>query len=398
MFDERTRISEIELQPIRSKGELVVDDWWEIGETEPEPFWRRHWLALVTIGLPVALAIVYLAFIASNQYVSEARFIVRTSALGDSANIASFMQDQKITRATDETIAVSEYMTSRDALAELEENDQLREILARKGADPFNRFPNFYTRNNREGLYRHFLNFVDVHVESDSGIATLKVRAFTPEDAQRVARAMLADAEKFVNRLNTRVYRDTLALANRAVDEERQKFADVEERLTAYRNEQKVIDPNREAAAALGRLGTLMASLSQAESALSREVAETPRSPQIASMSASVQSLRDEIAKLRDQISGSGASLAGKFSEFDKLVLDRELASRGLEAAMGQWVKARENLEQQQYYLQTVVQPNAPDQETYPRRVLDVLLVFGISFCVYWIAGALLTNIKEHQT
>jgi len=397
MFDETAQISEIELQPIRSKGELVVDDWWEVRETEPEPFWRRHWLFLSTVCLPVASAIVYFCLIASNQYVSEARFLVRTSSLGDTANLASFMQNQKISRATDETIAVTEFITSRDALANLVQNSQLLDILSRKGADVFNRFPNFYSRNNTEGLFRHFKSFVDVHVESDSGIATLKVNAFTPEDAQRLARALLTDAEQFVNRLNTRVYRDTLALANRAVDEERAKFAGIEERLTRYRDEKRVIDPNREATVALAQLGKMMATLSQAESALSREIAETPRSPQIASMTANVKSLREEIAKEREQISGSSASLAGKFADYDQLELDRALAASGLQTAVSQLAKARQDLEAQQYYLQTVVEPNTPDQAYYPRRVLGIALVSGMSLCIYWIVGALLRNIKEHQ-
>ncbi len=397
MFDDPTRISEIELRPILSKGELVVDDWWKGSQPKREASWRRHWLVIVTLCIPVALAIVYFGFVASGQYVSEARFFVRTSALGDTANLASFMQNQKITRASDETIAVSEYITSRDALRALVENDRLLAILSSPAADLFNRFPNFYSRDNTEALYNHFRGFVDVHVEGDSGIATLRARAFRPEDAQHLTQALLKDAEAFVNRLNTRVYEDTLKLANRSVDEERVKFAEIEERLTRYRNAQKVIDPNKEAVAALGALGTLMANLSRAESALSQEIALAPRSPKIPGLSTNVASLRDEVAKQRALISGPDFSLAEKFSEFDQLMLDRELAARGLEAAQIQLSRARQDLEQQQYYLQTIVEPNLPDQALYPRRLFYIAFVFAISFCVYWILRALLTNVREHQ-
>jgi capsular polysaccharide transport system permease protein len=398
MYKQTTHVAEIELRPLRSKGELVVDDWWEVPEPKQDPFWRRHWLAFLTMGLPMTLAILYFFVIASNQYVSEVRFIVRTSANGGSANLASFMQDQKMSRATDETSAVSEYLTSRDALENLVRNNQLLEILSRKGADIFNRFPNFYSRDTRESLYRHFLDFVDVRVESDSGIATLRVRAFTPEDSQSLAQALIKDAEAFVNRLNTRVYQDTLALANRNVAEERAKFADIEDKLEQFRNAQQIIDPNREAAAALARVGVLMAGLSKAESGLQQEIAQTPKSPQIATMSANVQSLRDEIARQREQISGSDASLAGKFSEFDQVSLDRELAARSLEGALTQLTKARQDMAQQQYYLQTIVLPNLPDQAAYPRRVLGIATVLVISFCIFWTLNALLKNVQEHQT
>ena len=85
-----------------------------------------------------------------------------------------------------------------------------------------NRFPNFYSRDNLEELYEHFLGFVDVRVDSQSGIAMLRVRAFRPEDAQTLATAMLNDAESLVNHMNTRVFEDTMRLASAAVEEERE--------------------------------------------------------------------------------------------------------------------------------------------------------------------------------
>ena len=65
-------------------------------------------------GVPVVLAILYFGFIASGQFVSEARFVVRTSSHNDVGNLASLMQNQKISRASDETFAVADYLKSRD--------------------------------------------------------------------------------------------------------------------------------------------------------------------------------------------------------------------------------------------------------------------------------------------
>ena len=96
-------------------------------------------LQALTTQAVIAIAILYFGFIASDQFVSETRFMVRTASNGDSANLASFMQDQKITRATDETIAVSEFMTSRDALNAPAEQAEMSigdaENAARAGAE-----------------------------------------------------------------------------------------------------------------------------------------------------------------------------------------------------------------------------------------------------------------------
>ena len=135
----------------------------------------------------------------------------------------------------------------------------------------------------------------------------------------------------------------------------------------------------------------------QSESALSQEIAQAPLSPQIESLSASVTSMREEIAKQRAKISGTETSLVSKLSDFDQLMLDRELASRSLQAAVSRYASARQDLLQQQYYLQPVVEPNLPDLALYPRRLLNILFTLGISLCAFWIARAVLQNIMEHE-
>jgi capsular polysaccharide transport system permease protein len=397
ILDSFSRIREIKLEPLLSKGELILDKWWERPQARQASLWERHWLFLLTVCLPVMLAIVYFGFIASGQFISEARFVVRTSSHNDVGNIASLMQDQKISRATDETFAVSEYLKSRDIMNSLVAKKDLRMILSRPEADFAARFPNFYSRDNLEQLYQHFLSIVDVHIDAQSGIAMLRVRAFRPEDAQTLASAMLNDAESLVNHMNTRVFEDTMRLANAAVEEERGKFLEVETRLTQYRNSQNVVDPNKESAAALSQLGKLMGGLMQSESTLSQEIAQTPQSPQIESLRTAVASMRQEIAKQREKISGTETSLVSKLSEFDQLMLDRELATRSLAAAVSRYANARQDLLQQQYYLQAVVEPNLPDQALYPKRLLSILFTLGISLCAFWILRSVLTNIMEHE-
>lgn len=96
-----------------------------------------------------------------------------------------------------------------------------------------------------ESLYEHFLKFVDVKVEAQSGIAILRVRAFTPGDAQEFARSLLKGSEIFVNRLNTEVFRNALLQAESEVARNRETFETVEARLTAFRNEHNMLDPEK---------------------------------------------------------------------------------------------------------------------------------------------------------
>jgi capsular polysaccharide transport system permease protein len=397
MIADPPRVNEIELQPVHAKGELVVDNWW-LPEPEPrsEPWRRRYRLEFFTLALPLALGMIYLLLIAAPRYVSESEFMVRTLASNDMGNLATLLTDQKVTRASDETYAVSEYLTSRDAVDALAARDGLRDILSRPQGDFINRFPNFFTRDTREQLYRHFQNFVDLSVSSDSGIARLRTIAFTPEDAVALNKTMLKNAEDFVNRLNGRVFDDSLSVAAREVEAEKAKFADIEARLTAYRNAENVLDPNKEVADVLTRIGALMIKLSKAESDLAQTTTLAPRAPQIAGLASEVTALRDQVARERLRLAGQHNSLSTKFAEFDRIMLDRALASKQLEAALADYDKARQDLSRQHFYLQTVVDPETPDQAALPRRFLNLALIGAVSLCVYSILRALLKNVREH--
>ena len=398
-YAEPPRVEEIELQPVHAKGELVVDNWWQ-PEHAPEvvSFHRKYRLELLTLALPMAIGVVYQLVIAAPRYVSESEFMVRTLGSSDMGNIATLLTDQKVTRASDETYAVSAYMTSRDAVDTLVKTDRLRDLLAAPQADFINRFPNFFTGDTRERLYWHFQNFVDLDVSSESGIAKLQAIAFTPQDALALNKAMLRNAENFVNKLNTQIFSDSLALAAADVENLKTKFTDIEARLTTYRNSQSVLDPNKEVADTLTRIGALMTKLSQAESDMAQTTSLTPRSPQIASLASQAAALRDQIATERARMAGDQGSLAGKFGEFDRIVLDRTLASKQLESALAQYDKSRADATRQHFYLQTVVDPEAPDMATRPRRLLNIAAIAAFSLCVYSILRAILKNIREHAT
>ena len=355
MFAEPTRVNEIELQPVHSKGELVVDNWWQGGQPQaPEPLHRRYWLEFFALALPIALGLVYQLLIASPRYLSESEFMVRTLSGSEMGNLATLFTDQKVTRASDETYAVTEYLTSRDAVDTLAARDKLKEMLASPQGDFINRFPNIFSRDTREQLFRHFQSFVDLSVSSDSGIAKLRTIAFTPQDALALNKAMLVNAEGFVNRLNARIFADALTIAEQNVEAQKTKFADIETQLTQYRNKENLLDPNKEVADVLTRIGALMTKLSGAESELAQTTTLAPRAPQIASLNSEVTALRDQIALERQRLSGRNSSLAGKFAVFDHIMLDRTLASKQLESALAQYDKARQDLSHQHFYLQTV--------------------------------------------
>lgn len=359
---------------------------------------RRHLGVLAAlVFLPMAAVVGYFGFIASDIYVSETRFIVRSAAHSDLTGLAALLQNQGMSRAADETYAVTEYFRSRDAARVLVDNHELKAVLSRPEADLLTRFPNFYSKNTQEALYRHFRAMITSYVDPNTGLGLLAVEAFRPDDAQRIASVLLASAEALINRLNDRANRDALEYAQKMLDEAARKVSEIEQRITEYRRRERLIDAGQEATAAMEAIGRLSVELAQNRASLDQQVRLAPSAPSAAALREGISALQKQINELRSKIVGSEGALATKMPEFELLLLQRELAAKGLGLAMLNLEKAKQTAQLQHLYLQTVSEPNLPDERSYPKRVFLIAIAIVISLFLYWTMVSIYRIIMEHQ-
>src|ERR1700741_2282889 len=68
------------------------------------------------VGLPTLVAGVYYFAIASDLYLSEAKFIVRSPKQVQASGIGTLLQSTGLARAEDDTAAVQDFITSRDVV------------------------------------------------------------------------------------------------------------------------------------------------------------------------------------------------------------------------------------------------------------------------------------------
>src|SRR5262249_26851675 len=140
------------------------------------------------VGLPTLAAGVYYFAIASDLYLSEAQFIVRSPKQVQTNPVGALLQSSGLARASDDTAAVQDYMTTRDAVRKLEQHNDLRDVLRRPEGDFITRFPGImFWRNDFEALYWCYGHFVFVETDTTTGVTTLSVKAYRPEDAHMIA-------------------------------------------------------------------------------------------------------------------------------------------------------------------------------------------------------------------
>lgn len=388
----RPRERRVELRPIPPEEAPEAAAGW----TEERPSKWRHLPLVLLLLLPVSLSVVYHGLIAADVYVSEAKFIVRATARSDAGSMNMLMQGPNFARSTEDTYVVSEYMMSRDIAALLAAHHDLREVMGRPEADFLSRYPRPFGADTAEQFFEAFEKLVSIETADDTGISVLKVRAYRPEDAEKIAHAILGNAESFVNQMNTRANRDALSFTEQMEIEAKRRMVEAERAITEFRNRYKVVNPEKETTETLAGLAKLQTEISRLEAALAQQRAMAPDSPGLSSLQEQINSLKAEYAKGQRGVAGGVGSMASKLQDYDMLVLERDLAARSVAAAVGELEKTRQEANAQRIYLQTIVEPNLPDHPRLPHRLLDILLVAAFSGMVYKIVRTLLDGVLDH--
>ena len=348
------------------------------------------------VGLPTLVAGVYYFAIASDLYLSEAKFIVRSPKQVQTTSIGALIQSTGLARAVDDTAVVEDFIMSRDAVRKLEHQNDLRVVFGRPEGDFVTRFPGIMRRSDFEALFRRYDHFVSVETDHTSGVTALRVKAYRPEDAQTIAAALLNYSEQLVNELNERARTDAVSTSEHEVDRAQAQISRIQDQLTAYRIKQNMLDPKSASAGVLELIGQMRAAQATARQQLGELLRNSPNSPQIPVVQTRIDSLDKLIAEERAKLSGETNSVVSTLTEYERLTLDRQLAEKALASAFTSLEAARLEAQRQQLYIETIAEPNLADYPLYPKRAIDFGMVLVSCLLAYGIAWLLVISAREH--
>lgn len=352
----------------------------------------------LVVVVPTLIAAIYFLFLATPRYVSEAKFVVRTPARDQPSSLGMALSGVGLSTGTSDAFAVHEYLESRDGLADIDSRMDLRSMYNRPGIDAFSRLPRPFEDSSFETFHRGFNSYLTVGYDSASGISTLRVEAFTARDAQRINNALLLAGEQLVNRLNERAASDAVADARRSVQENQARLINAQNRLTAFRNEERFIDPARTAEAASELIGELAVQLATLRAERAQLAADAPESPQLAVLDSKILAFSEQIAAEQRKVVGEVDSLAPKMSTYERLSLEREFADNLLAQATSALETAESEARRQRLYLDRIVAPNLPDDSTQPRRIMSILTVLASTLLIYGLGSLVWAGLRESRT
>lgn len=357
--------------------------------------WQSHRLFWLTVVLPTLAAILYFGFIAADVYISESRFVVRSPERQTASPLGMLLKGTGFTRSQDDSYTVQDFILSRDAMRALDEKLNLRSAFGK--GDLFSRFPGLDWDDSFENMHRYYQKMVGVQLDPVSSIATVTVRAFSAEEAQKINQYLIEMSEALVNQLNERGRQDMIRFAANEVAEAEKKARDAVLALARYRNEKGVIDPEKQSTIPLQQIAKLQDELIATKAQLAQLQMLTRDNPQIPVLKQRIQMLESEIELESARVAGSGRSLASKAAEFQRLALDKEFADKQLASALVSLEQARNEARRQQLYLERIAQPNLPDAAMEPRRLRNILAVFVLGLIAWGVLSMLIAGIREHQ-
>lgn len=355
-------------------------------------------LFVLCVILPTLLAALYFGLAASDVFISESRFVLRSPEKQTLTGIGALLQGSGFSRAQDDTYTVHDYILSRDALRQLEDQFGISKSYSSDKVDVVSRFGGLDWDRSFEALWRYYQRrIISVELENSSSISTVTVRAFSSDDAFRLNEGLLEMSEALVNKLNVRGRQDMIrfAAAEVAIAEQKAKAAALA--VSRFRDQKGVFDPSGQSALGLQLVAKLQDELIATKNQLVQIQTLTKDNPQIPALRKRVESLQSDIASETAKVAGAGGSLANKVADYERLRLESGFADKQLATALTSLEQARNEAQRKQFYLERIVQPNKPDVAVEPRRIRNVVATFLLGLIFWGILSIVVAGVKEHD-
>lgn len=364
----------------------------------PRELWRRVPLSFVLIViLPTLLAAIYYLAIATPAYISETRFVIRQASREQPSPLGFALQGVGISSTQTDAFSVHEYMKSRDAATDLGRETNLATILDHPGVDPISRFPRPWERPTIDKLHESLKRFVTVTYDSTTGISTLRVKAFRPQDARQMANVLLNGGEKLINQLNERANEGAIREATRTLADAETRLTEAQIKLTNFRNQERIIDPARTAVESSTLIGGLMSEVARMRAERAQLARSTPQSPQLELIDGRISAYEAQIEVERTKTVGTAQSLAPKIASYESLALNREYAERSVATARSALDNSQNEARRQKLYLDRIISPNLPTDSSEPRRLRHILTIFLSLLIAYGVGWLVVAGVREHQ-
>jgi capsular polysaccharide transport system permease protein len=366
---------------------------------------RRHKAIVLSFFLlilvPVCLAAYYLWERAADQFASHLAFSVRTEETSSAIELLGGITELSGSSSSDTDILFA-YLSSQELVSRVDELVDLRAIWSRVevSQDPVFAFD---PSGTIEDLQDHWDRKITTVYDSSTGLMDMRVLAFDPRDAQRVAQAILEESVAMINGLSRIAQNDAIRFTQEELENAVARLKTARLALMQFRNRTQIVDPSIDTQNQMGLLVTLQEQLAEAliDADLLRDTTRQndPRVAQanrrIAVIDARISSERQNLGLGADGESGDAfASLVG---EYEGLIVDREFAETAYTAARAAHDAALSEVRKQSRYLAAHIKPTLAQKTEYPERLITLAVLAAFCFFAWSIFCLVYYSLRDRS-
>ncbi len=361
----------------------------------------RHWMILLTFLIfvvgPTALTAWYMWERAADRYVSIAGFSVRTEE--SSSAIESLVGLSGLSgSSSSDTDILYDFIQSQELVREVDAELDLRSIWS--SADPdLDPIFAYHPPGTIEDLTKYWRRMVKVYNVGSTGLLELRVQAFTPQEAQRIAQMAYDQSSEMINELSAIAREDSTRYARDELDAAVERLKTAREAITQFRNRTQIVNPEASIQSQMGILSSLQSDLANTLIDLDLLLQTSRESdPRVIQAQQRIEAIETRIADERTKL-GLGSTngvateaqdndtdaFADLIGEYERLIVDQTFAEQSYTAALAAYDSSLAQGRRQSRYLAAHVRPTLAESSVHPERIKITSLVALFAFLSWGI-------------
>ena len=348
----------------------------------------RHYgviaLFLLCVIVPTVSFGWYLWTRAADQYESDVGFGSRTEEAPSTFDFLGALGGAAQSGSKDMDI-LNQFIISQELVAKIDADLDLKAIWSKAGDDPLN---GFNEGGTIEDLVAYWQRMVLVNYDNATGLMNLRVFAFDPQDAQKIATAVLTESTNIINQLSKTAQDDTTRYSKDSLAATEAKLAEARLAVLDFQVRNNIVDPSNVVANQLSVVSTLNQQLASAQidyDMLSGTVPATD--PRLAQLSRRLEVIKNRITEEQAKVGATADSNSPGFAklmaDFERLKVEQDFAQAAYLSALAAHDQALTDAQQKTRYLASYVAPTLAEAPTAPNRPLTAALTALIGFLIW---------------
>lgn len=352
---------------------------------------------LIWVCIPLGVAAWYLFFVAKDQYASSVGFAVRTEEVGSAIELLGGITELSGSSSSD-TDVLYEFTQSQNMVRAINDRIDLRAAYSQPedpffGLDPDVRI---------EGLVDYWQRMVKIFYDRGSGLIEIRVLAFDPETAQKIAQAIFDESSDMINKLSSIARADTTRYAREELTNAINRLKEARAAITEFRVRTQIIDPVTDIQGRMGLVNSLQTQLAEALIELDLVRRTTPESdPRVQQAERRVEVIRERLDEERARFSDSGESKNASYSslvgEYEGLAVEREFAEKAYVSALAAFDTAQAEAQRKSRYLATYIDPTVAESSKFPKRWNMLGILGSVLFLSWAIAVLIYYSVRDRR-